>query len=65
MNGKQTAILICGLAASALILWHDLPVEFPWISFKVFMLFLKLFAVLALAVFAYVFAAGKKGSSDR
>jgi hypothetical protein len=64
MNGKQIAILICALVVSALIAWHDLPIEFPWIVFKIFMLFLKLFAVLALTVFAYVFAAGKKKSSD-
>jgi hypothetical protein len=64
MNGKQIIILITALALLALILWHDLPIEFPWIIYKVFMLFLKLFAVLVLTVFAYVFAAGKKNSSD-
>jgi hypothetical protein len=64
MNGKQIAILITSLAVSALIVWHDLPIEFPWIVFKVLMLFLKLFAVVTLTVFAYVFAARKKKSSD-
>ncbi|MEW6077891.1 MAG: hypothetical protein AB1724_08775 [Thermodesulfobacteriota bacterium] len=62
MNGKQITILAVALAASGLILWHDLPLEFPWVMLKVLMLFLKLFAVLAVAVFAYV-AAGKKKPS--
>jgi hypothetical protein len=64
MNGKQIAILATALALLALILWHDLPIEFPWVIFKVLMLCLKLFAVLALTVFAFIFAAGKKKSSD-
>jgi hypothetical protein len=64
MNGKQIAILICALALSALILWYDLPIEFPWVIFKVLMLCLKIFAVFALTVFAFTFAAGKKNSSD-
>jgi hypothetical protein len=65
MNAKQIIILITALAVSALILWYDLPIEFPWIIFKVLMLFLKLFIVLALTVFAYVFTAGKKNSSKK
>jgi hypothetical protein len=52
--------LIIALAVSALILWHDLPIEFPWIIGKVVMLFVKLFVVLALTVFAFIFAGGKK-----
>jgi hypothetical protein len=64
MNGKQIAILICALVLSALILWYDLPIEFPLIIFKVFMLFLKLFAVLALTIFAYIFSAGKKDTPN-
>ena len=51
------------MIASALIVWHDLPIEFPGIILKVFVLFLKLFAVFALAIFAYLFAGGKKKSS--
>jgi hypothetical protein len=65
MNGKKIAILIIAIAVSALIVWHDLPIEFPWIIYKVCMLFLKLFAVITLAVFAYVFSSKKKNPSDR
>ena len=63
MNRKQIMILISALIVSALIVWHDLPIEFPEIMFKVVMLFVKLFIVLALASFAYIFAGGKKKSS--
>ncbi|MDA8104736.1 MAG: hypothetical protein M0Z71_05090 [Nitrospiraceae bacterium] len=63
MNGKQIVILICALAVSALILWHDLPIEFPGIIGKVLMLFVKMSVVLALAIFAYIFAGGKKKAS--
>jgi hypothetical protein len=64
MNGKQIAIIVIALALSVLIVWQDLPIEFPWVIFKVLMLCLKLFAVFALTVFAFIFAAGKKKSSD-
>jgi hypothetical protein len=63
MNGKRITILIGALAVSALILWHDLPIEFPLIMVKVLMLFLKLIVVLALAAFAYTFTGGKKKPS--
>jgi hypothetical protein len=63
MNRKQIIILISALIVSALIVWHDLPLEFPGTMFKVVMLFVKLFMVLALASLAYVFAGGKKKSS--
>jgi hypothetical protein len=63
MNLKQILILIGALIVSALILWHDLPIDFPWIIHKVFMLFLKLSAVLALTILSYIFAAAKKGAS--
>jgi hypothetical protein len=63
MNGKQIIILIIALTVSALVLWHDLPLAFPWVIIKVLMLFLKLFAVLAVAVLVYIFAAGKKKTS--
>ena len=65
MNGKQAIILICAIAVSALIVWHDLPIEFPGIIAKVFMLFAKLFLVIALAVFAYILAGRKKKPSQR
>lgn len=63
MNGKQMTILISALAVLALILWHDLPIEFPWIIFKVMMLFVKLFAVLAVTVVAYILTGERKKAS--
>ena len=63
MNWKQILVLIIACIVSALILWHDLPIEFPMIIFKGLMLFLKLFTVLALTAFAYIFAGPRKNSS--
>jgi hypothetical protein len=60
MNWKQILVLISACIVSALIVWHDLPIEFPMIIFKGLMLFLKLFTVLALTAFAYIFAGPKK-----
>jgi len=62
MNRKRIIILISALIVSALIVWHDLPLEFPGTMFKVVMLFVKLFILFALASFAYIFAGGKKKS---
>jgi hypothetical protein len=63
MSRKQTVILISAFIVSALIVWHDLPIEFPGIVFKLVMLFVKLSIVLALAGCAYIFAGGKKKPS--
>jgi len=63
MNGKQIIILIGALIVSALIVWNDLPIEFPGIIGKVLMLFMKLSVVLALTIFVYIFAGRKKRSS--
>ena len=63
MNRKRIIILISALIVSALIVWHDLPLEFPGTMFKVVMLFVKLSVVFALASFAYIFAGGKKKPS--
>jgi hypothetical protein len=63
MNGNRITILISALAVSALIVWHDLPIEFPMIIAKVLMLFVKLFIVLAGTSVAYVFAGGKRKPS--
>jgi hypothetical protein len=63
MNPKRIIILISALIVSALIVWHDLPLEFPGTMFKVVMLFVKLSIVFALASFAYIFTGGKKKSS--
>jgi hypothetical protein len=62
MNWKQIIIVISTIAVSALIVWHDLPIEFPGTIIKVFMLFVKLSLVVALAIFAYIFAGKKKSS---
>ena len=63
MNGKQIIILIGALIVSALIVWNDLPIEFPGIMGKVLMLFVKLSVILAVTIFAYIFAGGKKKAS--
>ncbi len=60
MNGRRIIILIVACIVSALILWNELPIEFPWIMAKVLMLFVKLSVVLAVTIFAYIFAGGKK-----
>ncbi len=63
MNRTRIFILCCGLIVSALIVWHDLPIEFPGIIGKVVILFVKLSIVLAVTFFAYLFAGGKKRAS--
>jgi len=63
MTGKQIIILISALVVAGLIVWHDLPIEFPGTVAKMVLLFVKLFAVLALTIFAYIFAGGKKKPS--
>ncbi len=63
MNSKQIIILVVACGLSALIVWHDLPIEFPGIIGKVLMLFVKLSVVLAVTIFAYIFAGGKKKSA--
>jgi hypothetical protein len=63
MNRKQIIILISALIVSALIVWYDLPLEFPGTMFKVVMLFVKLSIVFALTIFTYLFASGKKKAS--
>ncbi|MCU0576723.1 MAG: hypothetical protein MUD15_07875 [Desulfobacterota bacterium] len=60
MNWKQILVMISACIVSALIVWHDLPIEFPMMIFKGLMLFLKLFTVLALTTFAYILAGPKK-----
>ncbi|MEN6373954.1 MAG: hypothetical protein ABFD75_04115 [Smithella sp.] len=62
MNMKQIIILISALIVSALIMWYDLPLEFPGLIAKILLLFLKLSIVLVLTVIAYIFAGRKKPS---
>ena len=61
MNLKQIIILIIALIGSVLILWYELPIEFPWL-FNILMLFVELSVVFALTAFAYIFAGKKKSS---
>jgi hypothetical protein len=63
MNPIRIVILIGAFIVSAVILWHDLPIDFPWIIYKVVMLFLKLSALWAVAIVAYVLAGRKKAVS--
>jgi hypothetical protein len=63
MNLKRIIILIGALIVSVVILWHDLPIDFPGIMPKVLMLFVKLSVVVALTIFAYIFAGREKKSS--
>ena len=63
MNRKRIVILIGALILSALIVWHDLPLEFPGTMFKVVMLFVKLSVLFVVASFLYIFAGRKKQSS--
>ncbi len=60
MNGKQIIILIAAVIVSALVLWHDLPLEFPGILLKALLLFLKISIIVALAIFGYFLAGVKK-----
>ncbi len=63
MNWKQIIILLSAFAVLALILWHDLPIEFPGAIIKALMLFIKLSVVVALATFSFIFVSDKKKSS--
>ena len=64
MNGKQILILAGAVVISALVLWHDLPIEFPGIVVKALLLFLKISVIIALAIFGYMFAGRKKKSGE-
>ncbi len=63
MNLIQIVILICALFVSVLIVWYDLPLEFPGLIAKSLLLFLKLSIVLVLTVIAYIIAGKKKKTS--
>ncbi len=66
MNLVQIIILISALFISALIVWYDLPLEFPGLIAKILLLFLKLFAVSVLTVIAYIFGpAGRRHYEER
>ena len=63
MNAKRIIILVIAVAVSALIVWRELPIEFPWVLAKVLRIGIQLTVVLAVTVFAFIFADGKKKSS--
>jgi hypothetical protein len=63
MNGKRIIILISALAISALIIWHELPIEFPWIAIKLLRLGVMLAVLLAVAIYAFIFVGGKRKPS--
>ncbi len=65
MNRKQIIVLFLALIVSVLIVWHALPIEFPGVVAKVLLLFVKLMVVLALAIFAYIFAGGRRSQHER
>lgn len=60
MNLQRIIVLVIACAASGFIVWQDLPIEFPMAMLKAVMLFMKLFVVLALAAFAFIFAGSKR-----
>ena len=63
MNPIQIVVLICAVIVSALIVWNDLPLEFPGLIAKTLLLFLKLSIVLLLTIIAYIIAGKKKKTS--
>ncbi len=60
MNMTRIIILLIAVVVSVLILLHDLPIEFPGIIAKVLLLFVKLFIVAVVTIFAYTLAGRKK-----
>ncbi len=63
MNWKQAVISICAIVVAAVIVWRDLPIEFPGMILRALLLFVKVSVVLGLAVVAYIFMADKKKPS--
>ena len=63
MNGKRITILVIAIAVSALIIWRELPIGFPYILAKVLRIGIQLTVVLAVTVFAFMFSGGKKKPS--
>lgn len=63
MNGKQITVLVLALVITALILWRNLPIEFPLAIVKMFVLAMKLCVVIILAIIAYFVVGGKRKAS--
>jgi len=64
MNRKRIIILISAVVIILLILWHDLPIQFPW-AINVMMLYVKISIVVILAFIAFFFSGKKKKPSDQ
>ncbi len=60
MNWKQIIILVTALIVASLIVWHALPLEFPYAVLKELTLCVELFIVVALTAVALVLVGGKK-----
>jgi len=63
VNLKRAVILIIALIVTALILFNDLPIQFPWM-FNMVMLYVKICVVLAVAIAAFIFVGGKKKPAE-
>jgi len=63
LNLKQIVILIIALAVIVLLLWQELPLEFPGVMLQMLRLFVKIAIVVVLTFLAYIFAGRKKSSS--
>ncbi len=64
MNRKRIIILISAVVLILLILWHDLPIQFPW-AVNIMMLYVKISIVVVLAFIAFFFAGKRKVSSEQ
>ena len=64
MNRKRIIILISAVVLILMILWHDLPIQFPW-AINVMMLYVKISIVVILAFIAFFFAGKRKKPSDQ
>lgn len=64
MNRKRIIILISAVVLILLILWHDLPIQFPW-AINVMMLYVKISIVIILAFIAFFFAGRKKKPAEQ
>jgi hypothetical protein len=60
MTGKEVGAFI----VSSLIVWHDLPIEFPEKIGKVLMLFVKLIVAIALTIFATYTREGRRSRHE-
>jgi amino acid transporter len=64
MNRKRVIILISAVVLILLLLWHDLPIQFPY-AVNIMMLYLKISIVVILAFIALFFAGRKKKPAEQ